>query len=77
MPGITHITSVGLLCSGYEYLRTYALNRMENALRETEQANLKLKKANKAKEQFLANVSHGTINEPLELILVVRLLTAL
>jgi len=53
------VSYVALACGGYEYTQNYALNRMEQALRETECANKRLKKAIKVKEQFLANISHG------------------
>jgi len=52
------VSYVALACGGYEYTQNYALNRMEQALRETECANKRLKKAIKVKEQFLANISH-------------------
>jgi signal transduction histidine kinase len=54
------ISYVGLMCGGYEYVRAYALDRMEEALNEARRANRRLQKAIKVKEQFLANVSHGS-----------------
>jgi hypothetical protein len=56
------ITYVGLICGGYEYVRAYALDRMERALDETRRANKSLKHAIEVKERFLANVSHGMLN---------------
>jgi signal transduction histidine kinase len=57
---LAFITYVGLSCAGYEYVRAYALDRMETALDEARRANKNLKRAIKVKERFLANVSHGT-----------------
>jgi hypothetical protein len=54
-------TYVGLSCAGYEYVRAYALDRMETALDEARRANMSLQQAIKVKERFLANVSHGTV----------------